>query len=511
MSHLFRGTALLALVAANPALADITPKDAWAMWEAQIKAFNIPHTADVSEDGDALVINALTFSITLPENEGQFAISMGGPRLEPTGDGTVRVTYPGPMSLKMNGESRKEGSFEAELEASFSGLSAIMSGTPEKITSDWTTGRMDMKFVSLTIDGKPLEDIEGHFTVTGGKGLTVSEMIGDTLKVEGTSSMEAYDLAYKITIPEGEQSITVDAGGRATGIASKVSALLPQEGIAWLGAHEQLRGNRLSLAVESQVAQTESWQKMDGGPQVNSDQRTVAEKYDIAARIDPAGLSYGGTVGAFSTTIDVAGVPMPMPIEISAQEADFALAFPLLKSEMAQDAKLRLSLSKLNAGDGVWNMIDAQGKLPREPFDLTIDAAGKVNLLIDPLDIETLAKNGPPPGAPVLPESVTLNMLSINGLGAMGEAMGAFTFDANDWQTWPGMPAPDGNLSVKIEGLSKLFANLVDAGLMRQEDTMGAQMMLGMFAKPGEGEDTLVSEIEVKKTGEVLANGQRLK
>ncbi len=40
---------------------------------------------------------------------------------------------------------------------------------------------------------------------------------------------------------------------------------------------------------------------------------------------------------------------------------------------------------------------------------------------------------------------------------------------------------------------------------------MGARMMMGLFAQPGDGPDTLVSTIEVKEDGSVLANGQRIK
>lgn len=40
---------------------------------------------------------------------------------------------------------------------------------------------------------------------------------------------------------------------------------------------------------------------------------------------------------------------------------------------------------------------------------------------------------------------------------------------------------------------------------------MGARMMMGLFAVPGEGEDTLNSKIEVNGEGHVLANGQRIR
>jgi len=36
-------------------------------------------------------------------------------------------------------------------------------------------------------------------------------------------------------------------------------------------------------------------------------------------------------------------------------------------------------------------------------------------------------------------------------------------------------------------------------------------MMMGLFARPGEAEDELISTIEVNAEGQVLANGQRIK
>jgi hypothetical protein len=35
-------------------------------------------------------------------------------------------------------------------------------------------------------------------------------------------------------------------------------------------------------------------------------------------------------------------------------------------------------------------------------------------------------------------------------------------------------------------------------------------MMMGLFARPGGGEDELVSTIEINEEGHVLANGQRI-
>jgi hypothetical protein len=62
-----------------------------------------------------------------------------------------------------------------------------------------------------------------------------------------------------------------------------------------------------------------------------------------------------------------------------------------------------------------------------------------------------------------------------------------------------------------LEGANGLIDNLIKMGLVSDSDAMGARMMMGMFGVPGEGEDTLTSEIKVSEDGQILANGQRIK
>ena len=62
-----------------------------------------------------------------------------------------------------------------------------------------------------------------------------------------------------------------------------------------------------------------------------------------------------------------------------------------------------------------------------------------------------------------------------------------------------------------LTGGNGLLDTLVGLGLLPEEQAMGARMMLGLFARPGDGPDTLVSTIEVKEDGSVLANGQRVR
>ena len=73
------------------------------------------------------------------------------------------------------------------------------------------------------------------------------------------------------------------------------------------------------------------------------------------------------------------------------------------------------------------------------------------------------------------------------------------------------LPAPEGEADLKLVGGNGLLDKLVEMGLVPEDQAMGARMMMGLFAVPGEGEDTLTSKIVVNEEGHVLANGQRLK
>ena len=100
---------------------------------------------------------------------------------------------------------------------------------------------------------------------------------------------------------------------------------------------------------------------------------------------------------------------------------------------------------------------------------------------------------------------VEIGQLVIDAVGARVSGTGAFTFD----NSGP-MPDPAGSVELTIDGANALIDRLVAMGIVPQDQAMGAQMMLGHFARPV-GDDQLESVIEVQPGGAVLANGQRIR
>ena len=107
--------------------------------------------------------------------------------------------------------------------------------------------------------------------------------------------------------------------------------------------------------------------------------------------------------------------------------------------------------------------------------------------------------------------ALSVNDLLVQAVGAKLTGKGAFTFDNTDMRTIPGMPRPEGAIDLALNGANALIDNLIAMGIISDQEAMPARMMMGMFAVPGDGPDSLKSKIEINAQGHILANGQRIK
>jgi len=107
--------------------------------------------------------------------------------------------------------------------------------------------------------------------------------------------------------------------------------------------------------------------------------------------------------------------------------------------------------------------------------------------------------------------SLKINELLVSMVGAKLTGDGDFAFDNANVEEYGGLPAPSGVANLQLVGANTLIDKLIGMGLMSDNDAMGARMMMGMMAVPGEEPDTLNSKIEFTEDGQILANGQRIK
>ena len=107
--------------------------------------------------------------------------------------------------------------------------------------------------------------------------------------------------------------------------------------------------------------------------------------------------------------------------------------------------------------------------------------------------------------------SLEIKHVELDAVGAHLSGVGFFRFDNSDLTTFEGFPRPEGNIDFTLVGANSLIEKLVSAGLLPKNQAMGARMMLGLITVPGNGEDTLKSQIVVTSKGHIVANGQRLR
>ena len=225
--------------------------------------------------------------------------------------------------------------------------------------------------------------------------------------------------------------------------------------------------------------------------------------------VDGEAMSYAGGGRGGRLAFEGAGMPMPR-VEVSVDEAEATFRFPVSESEDARPFAVRYGFSGLTVSEEVWALFDPEGRLPRDPASLLVAVEGQLRLLASLFDEQAQAEAEEAGEIPVEVESAEVELL-LEAVGARVEADGDFTIDNSDTTTFAGSPAPTGTLTVEASGIDALLDTLTDMGLVPPDQLMPARMMLGLFARPdGEGGYTSVIEVD-GETGEVTANGQRLR
>ena len=508
MTRLFRTTAFCTIFAASPALADITVDDAWAVWKAQFQALGVTFDASETREGNALQIGEIRLSVTFPQNFGSGYLTFTGPRFTPTGDGTVQVRFPATSLLSMGGTITGEGSFAAAAEMVGSDAPEFMSGDPGNVTSIWNSTGFEIKLLDVAIDGEEAMDVTGSMTF-GPMTVSNTTLIDAThVTVNAQSDISSYDLSYSATFKQGQESIRIDIGGAAKAATSTSELVLPRSGIDPLGLHAQLR-NGLRMRTDSNMAESSSYQRIFLGETMLSDQSTAAASYVVDMSLDKTGLDLGGSNGAFAMNMQMPEVPFPL--SMAAQSLEARLLVPLLKSDTTQKAAMSMVLKGLTVDEQLWGLLDPATQLPRDPITFAFDLATESSLLFEFLDIRALMAGAEPVGLPVKADRVTLNSLTLSAAGAELTGTGDFILDFDDMSTFDGIPAPDGQAAFLLKGANGLIDKLIAMGVMSTDDALGARLMMNMVTVPGEGDDVLTSQIEVRKTGEISANGQRLR
>ena len=216
-------------------------------------------------------------------------------------------------------------------------------------------------------------------------------------------------------------------------------------------------------------------------------------------RLDRAGLAFVGTVNALEYDVSSPGLPRSLT---KIAKAAFDVLLPITRTEGPQKFVYTIDLDGLEIGDELWALFDPGHALPRDPATVIVDLRGTATTLTD---VFAIGAGAAMPEPPFKIDTASLARLRIDAAGAQLAGTGNIVFDYED-DTF----VPSGSGDFTLTGGNALLDTLVRIGALPAEQASSARMMLGLLARPGKGDDTLISKIEARDGGRIVANGQPL-
>jgi hypothetical protein len=489
-------TSVLALMA-GPALADLTAEEVLADQISQIEMYGFTaEVVDQNRSGDTLSVGSLVASAMAAE--GNFKVSMGGVSLIEQGDGTVKVEYPAVMPLTVSGTSEDGENFEMSISINLTGADVTASGSTEKIRYDFDIERVSVTEIEF-LAPEEAKDMDMSVDVAFVNLTGFTELAAGAVR-DYTAEFAAESLTFAVdaNVEEGEEPGHFRFEGSSQDLTSSYSGAVGQQDLMASFAESIRNGNRTDGTAA--FGPTTYTFNVDS-PEGTMEGAVAVAEGDFQFKMNEDGLDYGGMNRDITLTIGGSQIPFP-PMTFKLAESEGRFAMPVVPGEESQDFGLRIAMKGLEIDQMIWNMFDPAGQLAHDPATLVIDIDGEGVLSADVFDPE-FADNGEVPGQL---DAINVNEIELSVGGARLTGDGDFTFDNSS-----PMPVPSGVLNMMLTGGNGLLDTLVTMGLVPEDQAMGARMMMGLFARPGDGDDTLVSTIEFNEDGSIMANGQRIK
>ena len=529
--------ALAAMTA--PAFADVTSEQVWQSWVDYYQSMGYT----VTEGGRSKAGETLTLSdVAIKGGPADGQVNMAIPQITLTEDsGKVTTVFADSMTGTAKGTDADGEGYELPFAVAMPGNKIVTSGATGDMTHEFDYPTMDFTLTTMKSGDK-----ETALPVK----LGVADTTGTFHIVSGAASK--YDYAMKSAKVTFSGDVADETDGRVKfegnldGIEASGDMALPSGGVkpdqdmnAALKAGMAMNG---VLKAGALVASFDfSGQTEEGQPQSGAG-KYDGKGFDLSYALSQDGMSYqaGSDAGSFEMTSS----DMPFPVSYAIESGSFDMQLPVMKSDEAQPFKLAYSLGGLTLGDAIWNLFDAEGKLPRDPASLDLDVTGTAKVTEDlftqadaATETETDTETAAPADAtddataegmdeaapaddaeasaeaeeampqPFEPVDVSINQFALNALGARITAQGALKApEGGD------MTTPVGQIDASYEGVNGLIDKLGAMGLIPEDQIMGVRMMMAMFAKPvAEGEDKLATKLEFKEDGSIFANGQQVK
>ena len=441
--------AVALLLAAAPLRAEVSPDALWSALQDGTPLITATGGEASPSSGDGISVADPVLS--MGQGDMVAEISADSMTLSAEGDGT-RMTLPDSFTVRRNGVA---------FEVNAPGLALIATGEADAPSYSIDAPR-------LTARGPGIADAELVLSLAGASGRIGAEKSGISAKAVAVEMSGASGNGPGDIIAE-RSDVRLDLNGTPATLFSRGADPMDLSVRAGSGTQRitgQGPGGE-SLTLDFAFAESEETLASDG--------------QTVSVRQSARDMSLSATGSA---------VPLP-DASVTIAESRLATDLPLPSTESRPFA-VEIALSGMAPSEQIWQFVDPSGALPREGADLSLRLAGD-------------ASTGPE-GA-LLPERVALEDLNLTFLGASVSGQGAVTFIE---QPVPGESPgrPVGAIAFDLNGVTGLLEKLSSLGTVPPGPLMGARMGLGFLTRPGDGPDSLQSEVEFAPDGQVVVNGR---
>lgn len=501
------GLSAAVLVAGTQYGWSLAPKEVWDHWTAQAETLGLSLTAGaMSETGDTLVLEDVRYG-----GEWGFVkleYRAGNLTMDPAGD-DVAVSYPDETSISLAAAPPDDVAVAAEVKLTHPGAGMTVSTEGDAYVEKSRMEELTVSLASLTLDGTPV-DATAEYVLSDSE-FTRRYDLSDKPVLGSDMVIGSIEGGYSVSVPD--EGITMSNTTASTDLKGQgeiaFGDLLPELQADLSDADEAAVAGLIGRVLDSgfSISGSSTYATNSVTDETTNEFGTSRSRVDTSdgkaeISLDAEGLSYAVTAGPFDAALAIPGVPLP-EITLSGAGGETSVALPFQATETPAPFSAKVALQELVLGEPIWSMFDPSGVLPRDPATLVVALDGTMRWMADMFSAEAFESATPP----AVPVSIDISQLDLQMLGANLTGTGAFTFDASDTTTIPGVPRPEGSANLSLTGGNATLEKLVQMGLVPQDQVMVVRMMMGMFAKPGAGEDELVSEIEVAPNGQILING----
>ncbi len=494
------GSVSAAAIIAIPAAGwSLTAQEAWEKWQTAAASYG----QEMTNDGEATMDGKLTVrgvSVSSDVDGMQVAVRIDEVSFAEQGDGSVAVTMSDSFPLTINGTDMDSGEkVDAVVTIAQPGMTMTASDADGGTAFSYEAPSLTVSLAELKVDDEvipmqivvALNDTTGSYAVKADAG---SPMV---------SAFEAAGMSIDVDVkePDGPGTLTVDA--TIDGITSRSSGM----GLDSADGEDMAQMLGEGFLVEGKAeygAVTFALDFMDASDTAKGTGTLTGGGIDFGLGAD--GLRYD--VGYQGLDVAISGSDIPFPqVTVKAAAAETSVMIPVLQADNAEPFGFRTALEGLEIGEEIWSLFDPAAVLPRDPATLIVDLAGTGRWTLDIFDEEAMMEVESSGVAPGEIETVELKEFKLAVGGAELSGTGTFELDNTDLETFDGVPRPEGKANFRLVGGNGLLDNLTKMGLIPEDQVMMVRMMTGMFAKPGSGQDELLSEVAVDGNGKLLING----